>query len=93
MKNVNCNNVFFSEIWEHGVWHNLEKALPSTLEEIVKTRDITSQEIPDNELYVDVLLATDSSGSHKQYANKDIDVNSRNLNLGKILQSLVLSFY
>ena len=85
--------MYFSEIWEHGVWHNLEKALPSTLEEIVKTRDITSAEIPDNELYVDVLLATDSSGSHKQYANKDIDVNSRNFNLGKILQSLVLTLY
>ena len=46
---------------------------------------ITSQDIPDNELIVDVLLATDSSGSHKQFANKDIKVDSRHLNLGKIL--------
>ena len=75
----------FSEVWNNGVWHNLDKALPSTLKEIVKTRDIISQEIPDNELFVDVLLATDSSGSHKQFANKDINVDSRNLNLGKIL--------
>ena len=78
----------FSEVWNNGVWHNLDKALPSTLKEIVKTRDILSQEIPDNELTVDVLLATDSSGSHKQFANKDIKVDTRNLNLGKILLSL-----
>ena len=35
------------------------------------------------ELYLDVLLGTDSSGSHKQFQGKDIDIDSRNINVGK----------
>ena len=50
------------------------------------TQKITPDDLPDSELKVDVLLGTDSSGSHKQFAGKDIDVDSRNLEYGKTLQ-------
>ena len=46
------------------------------------TGAISTDEIPDLELHADVLLAADSSGSHKQFANKDIAINSRNIELG-----------
>ena len=56
------------------------------MEELVLTQKITPDDLPDSELKVDVLLGTDSSGSHKQFAGKDIDVDSRNLEYGKTLQ-------
>ena len=56
------------------------------MEELVLTQKITPDDLPDSELNVDVLLGTDSSGSHKQFAGKDIDVDSRNLEYGKTLQ-------
>ena len=38
---------------------------------------------------MDVLLATDSSGSHKQFQGKDIGIDSRNINVGKQLSSFL----
>ena len=52
------------------------------MEEIMATGAISTDDIPDLELHADVLLAADSSGSHKQFANKDIAINSRNIELG-----------
>ena len=65
------------------MWHPLEKALPTTIKELLTVEKIENDEIPDHELYLDVLLATDSSGSHKQFQGKDIDIDSRNINVGK----------
>ena len=65
------------------MWHPLEKGLPNTVKEILTVEKIENDEIPDNELYLDVLLGTDSSGSHKQFQGKDIDIDSRNINVGK----------
>ena len=73
-----------TETWNNGVWHDLSKALPLRMEEIMATGAISTDDIPDLELHADVLLAADSSGSHKQFANKDIAINSRNLELGMI---------
>ena len=72
----------------------MSDALPTTLNEIVNVEEneISLDKIPNNELKVDVLLATDSSGSHKQYQNKDIDIDSRNINVGKLfLEEFVTS--
>ena len=52
------------------------------MEELLASEDIRPDDIPDLELFADVLLAADSSGSHKQFQNKDININSRNLELG-----------
>ena len=74
-----------TETWNNGVWHDLSKALPLRMEELLSSGNhylnISTDEIPD-ELHADVLLAADSSGSHKQFANKDIGISSRNLELG-----------
>ena len=67
----------------------MEKALPTTIKELLTVEKITNDEIPDLELKLDVLLATDSSGSHKQFQGKDIDIDSTNINVGK--HFLVLS--
>ena len=61
----------------------MEKGLPNTVKEILTVEKIENDEIPDNELYLDVLLGTDSSGSHKQFQGKDIDIDSRNINVGR----------
>ena len=76
---------FFIDIWNNGVWHDLTKALPSRMEELLATEDIRPDDVPDLELNADVLLPADSSGSHKQFQNKDININSRNLELGTFL--------
>ena len=60
----------------------MDKALPLRMEELFSTGQISTNDIPDLELTADVVLAADSSGSHKQFANKDIGISSRNLELG-----------
>ena len=56
------------------------------MEEIVRVHKIAPEDLPNSELKVDVLLGTDSSGSHKQFAGKDIEIDSRNLEYGKQVQ-------
>ena len=77
------NQFFASEKWHEGVWNNLGSILKTTIEEIVMVQKITPDDLPNSELKVDVLLGTDSSGSHKQFAGKDIDIDSSNLEYGK----------
>ena len=60
------------------------------MEEIVTVQKIKPEDLPNSELKVDVLLGTDSSGSHKQFAGKDIEVDSRNLEYGKQLQKCMV---
>ena len=77
-----------TEKFENGVWEPLEQGLKATVNEIMQVEtDVTEDEIPNYELNMDVLLATDSSGSHKQFQGKDIDIDSRNINVGKHLFS------
>ena len=54
------------------------------MEEVLSVEGIEPDQLPDMELTVDVLLATDSFGSAKQFQNKDIEINSRNVNVGKM---------
>ena len=72
----------YIEIWNNGVWHDLSKALPLRMEELLSTGQLATEDVPDLELHADVLLAADSSGSHKQFQNKDIGISSRNIELG-----------
>ena len=78
-----------TEKFLNGVWEPLEQGLKATVDEImlVEVEDLTEDKIPNHELHMDVLLATDSSGSHKQFQGKDIDIDSRNINVGKHLYS------
>ena len=96
---ANCATLFLSicktelkiltlitEKFENGVWEPLDQGLKATVNEIMQVEtDITEDQIPNHELHMDVLLATDSSGSHKQFQGKDIDIDSRNINVGKDL--------
>ena len=77
-----------SEKFREGVWHNLDSVMKLTMEELVSVNNITPDDCPDSELLVDVLLGTDSSGSHKQYAGKDIEIDSSNLEYGKLLENV-----
>ena len=63
------------------------------MEEIVGVQKIKPEDLPNSELKVDVLLGTDSSGSHKQFAGKDIEVDSRNLEYGKQLQKCMVVYH
>ena len=63
------------------------------MEEIVWVQKIKPEDLPNSELKVDVLLGTDSSGSHKQFAGKDIEVDSRNLEYGKQLEKKYGRFF
>ena len=75
-----------TEKFENGVWEPLDQGIKATVDEIMQVEtDITEDQIPNHELHMDVLLATDSSGSHKQFQGKDIDIDSRNINVGKDL--------
>ena len=60
------------------------------MEEIVRVQKIKPEDLPNSDLKVDVLLGTDSSGSHKQFAGKDIEIDSRNLEYGKQMQKSYL---
>ena len=71
------------EKFMNGVWHDLEDCMKSSMSELVLVQDIQPEDLPDNELHVEVLLGTDSSGSHKQFGGKDIEIDSRNLEYGK----------
>ena len=85
-----------SEKFRDGVWHNLDSVMKLTMKELVMVNNITPEDCPDSELLVDVLLGTDSSGSHKQYAGKDIEIDSSNLEYGewlKMHQMTVLNQY
>ena len=73
---------FHTETWNNGVWHDLSKSLPLRMEELLSTGQLATEDVPDLELHADVLLAADSSGSHKQFQNKDIGISSRNIELG-----------
>ena len=76
------------------MWHNLESVMKLTMTELVQVNNITPEDCVDSELCVDVLLGSDSSGSHKQYAGKDIEIDSSNLEYGmclKMCQITVLS--
>ena len=78
-----------TEKFENGVWEPLDQGIKATVNEIMQVEtDITEDQIPNHELNMDVLLATDSSGSHKQFQGKDIDIDSRNINVGKQLLSI-----
>ena len=71
------------EKFMNGVWYDLENGMKSSMSELLLVEDIQPEDLPDNELHIDVLLGTDSSGSHKQFAGKDIEIDSRNLEYGK----------
>ena len=70
------------------MWHNLDSVMKLTMEELVSVNNITPEDCPDSELFVDVLLGADSSGSHKQYAGKDIEIDSSNLEYGELLENV-----
>ena len=80
--------LLITEKYLNGVWQPLDDALPTTTKEILVVADITTDQVPNLELHMDVLLATDSSGSHKQFQGKDIGIDSRNINVGKQLLSI-----
>ena len=71
------------EKFMNGVWYDLENGMKSSMSELLLVEDIQPEDLPDNELHIDVLLGTDSSGSHKQFGGKDIEIDSRNLEYGK----------
>ena len=81
---VALHHSFYTDDFENGIWCDLEIILTKSMEEVLLVEDIEPDQLPDMELTVDVLLATDSFGSAKQFQNKDIDINSRNVNVGKM---------
>ena len=81
---VALHHSFYTDDFENGIWCDLEIILTNCMEEVLLVDGIEPDQLPDMELTVDVLLATDSFGSAKQFQNKDIDINSRNVNVGKM---------
>ena len=68
------------EKFMNGVWIELGPSIRTIFESILIVEDLDLED--EQHLAADVLLGMDGSGSHKQFQNRDIDINSRNIMLG-----------